>query len=332
MFLQVLRMKEIIFINRNTNRWKAFEDLLNGPDKDNPDKLADLFVQITDDLSYARTYYPKSTVVKYLNNLAYRSHQLIYVNKKENKKRLKYFWVKEFPLHIYGVRKYIVYSLLIMFVSMTIGVVSTLNDTTFVRLILGDTYVNMTLHNIDQGDPMAVYKEMNQADMFLGITFNNILVSIYAFLFGLFFSIGTAYMLFNNGVMLGAFLTFFWQKGLLGTAMLTIWIHGTLEIFAITVAGAAGIILGNSILFPGTYSRLTSFKNGVKKSLKTVLGVTPLFVVAGFLEGFITRYTETPVSIKLGIIALSLIFIIWYFFIFPVKLFKKITMENTTNK
>jgi uncharacterized membrane protein SpoIIM required for sporulation len=318
-------MKEIVFINRNSNRWKEFEDILNSSDRDNPDKLADLFVQVTDDLSYARTFYPKGKVVKYLNNLTFRSHQLIYVNQKENKKRLKLFWIKEYPLHIYGIRKYILYSLLILLVSVTIGVISALNDDTFVRLILGDSYVNMTLNNIDKGDPLAVYKGMNQADMFLGITFNNILVSIYAFLFGLFLSIGTAYMLFKNGVMIGAFLTFFYQNGLLGNAMLTIWIHGTLEIFAICVAGAAGIILGNSILFPGTYGRLTSFKKGVKKSLKTIIGVLPLFVVAGFLEGFITRYTDMPTAIRLGIILSSLAFIVWYFFILPPRLFRKIT-------
>jgi len=321
-------MKEIVFVNRNSDRWKQFEELLSGTDRDNPDKLADLFIQVTDDLAYARTYYPKSTVVKYLNNLAFRSHQLIYVNKKENKKRLQLFWIQEFPLHIYSIRKYILFSLLILLISVLIGVVSTLNDDTFVRLILGDSYVNMTLSNIDKGDPLAVYKQMNQADMFLGITLNNILVSVYAFLFGLLFSVGTAYLLFQNGVMLGTFMTLFYQKGLLGSAMLTIWIHGTLEIFAIVVAGAAGIILGNSILFPGTYSRFTSFTKGVKKSVKTIIGIVPLFIVAGFFEGFITRYTSMPVAIRLGIILSSLIFIVWYFFVLPVKLFKKITEKK----
>jgi len=265
LFQQVFIMKEITFVNKNSKRWKDFEDLLNSHNKDNPDKLAELFIQVTDDLAFARTYYQGSTVTKYLNNLAMQSHQLIYVNKKENKKRLSRFWNVEFPLHLHGIRKYIIYSLIITLISVSIGVVSTLNDNTFIRLILGDSYVNMTIHNIEKGDPLAVYKQANQSDMFLGITFNNIMVSIYIYLSGLLFSIGSAYLLFKNGLMLGAFLTFFFQKGLLGTAMLTIWIHGTLEVFAIVIAGAAGMILGNSILFPGTHSRGTSFMKGVKK-------------------------------------------------------------------
>lgn len=321
-------MKEIVFINRNGNRWKQFEQMLTGPDKENPDKLAELFIQITDDLALARTYYPESDVTKYLNNLAFRAHQLIYINKKENRKRFQLFWLTEYPLHLSTIKKYISYSLLIFFIATGIGIVSTLNDDTFVRLILGDSYVNMTINNIDNGDPMAVYKQMNQMDMFLGITLNNIMVAIYVFIFGVFISIGTAYFLFQNGVMLGAFLTFFYQKGLLADAMLVIWIHGTLEIFAIIVAGAAGITLGNSILFPGTYGRRTSFVCGVKKSLKTLIGVLPLFVVAGFFEGFVTRYSNMHDALKLTIILSSLVFIIWYFFIYPYKINQKL-MHNT---
>ncbi|MFH0866892.1 MAG: stage II sporulation protein M [Bacteroidota bacterium] len=317
-------MKEINFINQNTERWNLYDKMLDGVDHENPDKLSDMFIQVTDDLSFARTNYPKSSITRYLNSIAFRLHQLIYINKKEDKKRFNMFWKQEFPLHIHNLKKYIYYSLIIFLVSMSIGAVSTLNDDTFVRMILGDDYVNMTLENMDKGDPLAVYKNMNQTDMFLGITFNNIKVSFYAYILGIIISIGTGYVLFYNGLMLGSFLAFFYQKGFFADAMLTIWIHGTLEIFAIIMAGAAGIILGNSILFPGTYSRLHSFMTGVKKSLKIAVGIIPMYVVAGFLEGFITRYTGAPVVIRLFIIFSSLAFIIWYFFILPGRLYKKI--------
>lgn len=316
-------MKEINFINRNTERWTMYEKILDGTDSENPDKLSDMFIQLTDDLSFARTFYPRSSVTNYLNSITFRVHQLIYVNKKEEKSRLKMFWVHEFPLHLYNVRKYIYYSLIIFILSMAIGTVSTLNDDTFVRIILGDDYVNMTLHNMEKGDPMAVYNSMNQTDMFFGITFNNIRVSFYAFILGVFFSIGTAYILFYNGVMLGSFLAFFYQKGFFEEAMQTIWIHGTLEIFAIIMAGAAGIMLGNSILFPDTYSRLHSFMKGVKASLKIAIGIVPMYIAAGFFEGFVTRYSLMPLAVKLFIIFSSLAFIIWYFFILPELLYKK---------
>jgi len=136
-------------------------------------------------------------------------------------------------------------------------------------------------------------------------------------------SFGTGYILFQNGIMLGAFQYFFHTHDLLLTSALSIWIHGTLEISAIIIAGAAGIIMGNSILFPGTYSRLDSFKHGARKGLKLIIGLVPIFIVAGFLEGVVTRQTQWPSYLKLFIIILSALFIIFYFVIYPIYLKRK---------
>ena len=108
--------------------------------------------------------------------------------------------------------------------------------------------------------------------------------------------------------------------GLLAAALLTVWIHGTLEIAAIVVAGCAGLVIGNSILFPGTYSRGHSFRRGARQGLKIAIGLVPIFVVAGLLEGFVTRYTEMPVWLSLAIIGASLVFAVWYFILYPLCL------------
>ncbi|MBN1252404.1 MAG: stage II sporulation protein M [Bacteroidales bacterium] len=315
-------MKEIAFINSNINRWKKFEKDIDSKLDKNPDEIAALYIQITDDLSYCRTFYPESNTLSYLNQLASKAHLNIYKNKKENKNKLKIFWKYEFPLILYTHKKFIYISLIIFLISALIGSLSAANDNTFVRLILGDQYVDMTIDNIQKGDPMAVYKQAIQTDMFLAITFNNIKVSFMAFIMGIFIAFGTVYILLYNGIMLGSFQYFFYDYGLLKHSVLTIWIHGTLEIFAIIMAGAAGLILGSSILFPNTYSRLQSFKFGVKTGIKIIIGIIPLFIVAGFLEGFVTRYTEAPNFLRAGIIIASLIFIVWYFFIYPNKLYK----------
>jgi len=222
----------------------------------------------------------------------------------------------------------IIISFSIFFLSMLIGVVSSAGDSGFVRLIMGDSYVNMTLENIDKGDPLAVYKQMNGVDMFLGITFNNIRVSFIAFMFGLLISFGTAWVLISNGIMLGAFQYFFHIHNLLFESVLVIWIHGTLEISAIIIAGAAGLVLGNSILFPGTYSRLQSFMINSKEGLKMIVSLIPIFITAGFLEAFVTRHTGMPVFFSLTIILSSLAFVVWYFIIYPSKIYNKIAGEN----
>ena len=117
--------------------------------------------------------------------------------------------------------------------------------------------------------------------------------------------------------MLGVFHTFLYDQGALGTSLLAVYVHGTIEISSIVVAGAAGLVMGNSLLFPGTYSRKVAFVKGAIRGLKIVVGLVPFFIVAGFLESFVTRYTNMPLVVNLGIIGLSLALIIGYFLIWP---------------
>ncbi len=320
-------MREAAFLKQNADKWKQFESLLAESTRANPDQLADLFVQLTDDLSYARTFYPQSKTTQYLNTLAIRVHQAIYRNKKESRSRFITFWKQEVPLVMWESRKEMLYALIIFVVAMAIGVLSAANDDAFVRLILGDSYVNQTLANIDNGDPMAIYKGSDEISMFSYITFNNIRVSFFAFVAGLLFSFGTAYVLFQNGVMLGAFEYFFHERDLLFTSILSIWIHGTLEISAIIIAGGAGLVLGNSLLFPGTYSRRASFMRGAKQGVKIIVGLLPIFIIAGFLESFVTRYTDMPIAVSAGIILCSLGFVLWYFILYPRSLYRQASLD-----
>ena len=325
-------MKEVQFIKNNSERWREVELFLSKKTSfKDPDMLAELFIQLTDDLSYSKTFYPQSKTTQYLNSLTSKVHQSVYKNKKEKRSRFISFWKNELPEIFFLRRKELLISFIIFFISVIIGIVSSAGDTGFVRLILGDSYVNMTLENIDQGDALAVYKQMNGVDMFMGITFNNIRVSFYAFMSGLLLSVGTILLLLYNGIMLGTFHHFFFERNLLFEALSIIWIHGTIEISSIIIAGAAGLILGNSILFPKTYSRRQSFLIAAKDGVKIIIGLIPLFIVAGFLESFVTRYTNMPVIINLTIILSSLSFIIWYVIIYPFKLSRRAKNESKEN-
>ena len=313
-------MREVTFLHQNADRWKAFERILAGSGRRDPDELASLFVQLTDDLSYAKTHYPDSKTTLYLQQLAAQAHQLVYTNKKERGSRLVSFWVQELPAVIRSAHKPMLAALLVFLISTGIGALSAAYDSGFVRLILGDAYVNMTLENIQNGDPMAVYKSSKPLDMFLAITVNNVRVSFLAFVLGIVFSVGTGFVLFKNGVMVGAFQYFFYEHGLLGTSMLVIYIHGALELSAIVIAGGAGFVLGNSILFPGTYTRFESFVRGARRGLKLIVGLVPIFIAAGFLEGFVTRHTSMPLPLSLAIIFGSFAAIVWYFVVLPKSL------------
>jgi uncharacterized membrane protein SpoIIM required for sporulation len=313
-------MKEAAFIKQNKKRWEEFEKIVKNPRQAEPDRLAELFIQVTDDLSFARTQYPDSRTTRYLNGLASMVHLEIYKNKKEDKNRFISFWKEELPNIMYEVQRPLLYAFVIFLAAGAIGAISTMYDDTFVRLILTDGYVNMTLENIKNGNPTAVYSTSDELAMFIFITWNNIFVSFRVFVFGIFASLGTAIFLIYNGIMVGTFIMFFAQEQQLGQALPVIMLHGTIELSSIVIAAAAGFTMGNSLLFPGTYSRLESFKKGAVKGLKIVMGLVPFFIAAGFIESFITRYAFMPISLKVLIIALSTIMMIYYFVIYPLRI------------
>lgn len=316
-------MRESLFVKKNQSKWTSLEQFLAKKSKLSPSELADLYLEVADDLNYARTFYPESQVFHYLNQLASTYHREVYQDKKLGSRSILNFYLREFPLmfHQYLPVLAIAFAVFALFALM--GAYSTHTESAFVRSILGDAYVNKTLANIESGDPMAVYKSMNEVDMFLGITVNNIRVSMIAFVAGIFLGLGTVLVLMYNGVMVGSFQYFFRTQDLFWESARTIWIHGTIEISVIIIAGCAGMVLGKGILFPGTYSRLASFQRAMKDGLKILVSTVPFFIVAGFLESFVTRYTEMPDWLSILIILGSLSLILFYYVFLPLKLYKQ---------
>ncbi|QNJ98440.1 stage II sporulation protein M [Constantimarinum furrinae] len=322
-------MREAAFARQNKDKWLRFENVLRNNIQMHPDELSALYLEVTDHLSYAQTFYPQSNTLQYLNSLSVLAHQKIYKTKRESRTRFITFYTREFPLFFSQYHKQLLIAFVTFLLFGIIGAYSAATDGDFVRLILGDGYVNMTLDNIDKGDPMAVYKDMGEMNMFLGITVNNIRVALLAFAFGMFLGLGTLFILMRNAIMLGSFQYFFYEQGLLWESARTIWIHGTIEISVIIIAGCAGLVLGNSILFPGTYTRLQSFVRGAKDGLKILLSTIPFFIIAGFLEGFVTRHTEMPDWLALLIIGGTFYLIVYYYIIYPIKLKRRNEGENS---
>ncbi|HVV56369.1 MAG TPA: stage II sporulation protein M [Mucilaginibacter sp.] len=315
-------MREPLFVKQNAEKWAGFEQV---PASD-PDEVADRFIQITDDLAYAKTFYPKSKTTAYLNGLAAKLHQSIYKNRTERSNRFITFWKTELPLLFKTYEKQLLYAFLFFVIFTLMGVLSAKYDDNFIRLILGNDYVDMTNDNIAKGHPFGIYNSQGEFRMFFMIASNNIYVSLITFVCGIVFSVGSVYLLFRNGLMLGSFEYYFFSKGLGMQSVLVIFIHGTIEISSLIIAGAAGLVLGNSLLFPKTYTRLESVKRGAKDGMKMAIGLAPLFIIAAFFEGFVTRHTGMPVWLSVSILGASLLFIIWYIIIYPNKIYKNQTL------
>lgn len=310
-------MREATFIQQNKDRWESYS-----LPTDDPDELAKRFAMLVDDLAYAKAHYPYSNLVSYINAKAAAQYLSIYKNKK-SEKSLKAFWMEEVPLVLYKNRKTLLYAFLFFALFLGIGLFSAWQDPAFIRGILGGQYVDMTENNIARGNPFGVYKEMDATAMFLTIAFNNIKVAFLCFASGILLSIGTVAILLQNGLMVGAFEYMFIAHNLGAESICVVFVHGTLELSAIVVSGCAGLTMGNAILFPGTYTRMQSFKRGARDGIKIMLTLVPIFLVAAIFESYVTRYTNMPIWISISILILSLTFMIWYYVWLPSQVFRK---------
>jgi uncharacterized membrane protein SpoIIM required for sporulation len=319
-------VREGLFIKKNIDKWRKYQ--YEAPT--DPDEMAQQFTELVNDLGYSKTFYPHSKVTQYLNDLASRIYLTIYRNKREESSRIARFFKTELPLTIRRHHREILYAFLIFTGFAIMAAFSAAHDETFVRGVLGDGYVEMTEDNISKGDPFGVYKQSNPLNMFAYIALNNIYVSFQVFVWGILFGLGTVHMLFTNGVMVGSFQYYFFAKNLGWQSVLVIWCHGTLEISAIILSGSAGLILGNSFLFPGSHKRLHSLMHGAKDGMKLMISLVPILLVAAFLEGFVTRYSYSsmPYWVSILILAVSFIFITWYFVWYPIQVQRRTKAEK----
>ncbi|MCE3295439.1 MAG: hypothetical protein K0R65_1153 [Crocinitomicaceae bacterium] len=328
-------MKETRFIEQNKKKWNRFEKLSESQTKD-PEELSSLYMDITDDLSYAQTFYNRRTVKVYLNQLAQRVYTGLHIQKGESFKKVLQVWKISLPLEIYRARKNLLFALIVFMVWATLGAVSTHYNADFPRIVLGDMYVDITNENIAKGKPLDIYQDESNLGMFIDIATNNLRVAFLCFIFGIFFTIGTHIFLFQNAVMVGTFQYFFATKGLLITSFLGIWIHGAFEISAIVLAAGAGITMGNGWLFPGNYTRMQSLQLSAKRGLKIMLSLVPFIIIAGFLESYVTaNYLSLPEWSKWALILFSFGIILFYYVIYPAIVARKypelVNAEETVN-
>ncbi len=322
-------MREIAFIKQNKEKWLGIEQIIDGKLKKNPDDLSSLYINLINDLSFAQTYYPKSKTTVYLNFLSSQIFQKIYKTKRIEENRLWYFFKTEIPLLVYQYRRFLWYAFGFFILFCAIGLVSAMFDKDFAKLILGEDYINQTLENIKKGNAVAIYGSGSNWGSAIAIIFNNLKVGALLYCYGIFAGVGTLFVLLQNSIMLGTFQYFFQEHGKLEDSARGIWLHGVFEIFGMVVESMAGLILGASILFPKTYSRLNSMKIGFRDSFKIFLSTVPFTIFAGIIEGFITRYAlQMPVILNIIIIFGTLSVIAFYYFVYPKMVFNSLKSDR----
>ena len=327
-------MRETLFIKKNKEKWEAYD---TEPTTD-PNILSERFVHILDDLAYAQTFYPKGKTVEYLNERAVLFYNEIYKKKKEPVSKLFKYWAVDLPLVIKSNQKFILLALVLFLLMVLLGSLSAIYIPDFFDSIQPG-YLQATRDNIESGNPFGIYGGDGRTKSFLEITFHNItLAFVLDFIGGISMGIVSTYSLLINGMMVGGFHYMFYEAGLGWQFFLVVLIHGTFELFAVVLAVAAGYRLLHSAIFIGTYKRIESIKQGAKDGVQLMVLVFLLLLVAGFLEGYITRLAAAsiatkslddfmPIWLSISLLISFFSFLVWYFGTYPIKVAKANTVR-----
>jgi uncharacterized membrane protein SpoIIM required for sporulation len=133
---------------------------------------------------------------------------------------------------------------------------------------------------------------------------HNISVTMLMVAAGITFGLGTAYLLALNGLLIGAVAALCFKHGMSLELWSFVLPHGSFEISALVIAGAAGLILGHALIDPGPYRRAEFLSFRARETVRLALGCVPLLVVAGIIEAFFSPSPAGP-WLKLTVAAIS---------------------------
>ena len=271
-------------------------------------ELALLYRQTAADLSTAREQDATGALARYLNDLLGRSHNLVYAEAAKSRPAGALpFLLDGFPETFQRTLPCTLTALALFVAGALTGVALAVADPGFERFILNGQMMDtierreMWTHGIVSVKPYASSAIMT----------NNIAVSIAACATGMLAGLGPVYMMLANGLLIGVIGTACFRAGM----SLPLWSfvapHGVLELPAIFIAGGAGLLLGKGILFPGNQPRRDSIAEAGRDAVRLLLGVIPVLVLAGIVEGFVSP-TATPAGAKFAIGAGLFVLLAWY--------------------
>jgi uncharacterized membrane protein SpoIIM required for sporulation len=260
-------------------------------------ELGLLYRQIASDLSTVREDPASRQISDYLNQLLGRAHNLIYMGRKTNAAGIVQFFRVTYPRLFRENLAYPLTAFLIFLAAAIVGTALCFSDPGFERYFLGGRMIDTIEQHRMWTQSVVSIKPL--ASSF--ILTNNISVACATFAMGILAGLGTVYMLFFNGLLIGVIGTACWQAGMSRQLWSFVAPHGVLELPAIFIAGGAGLLLARGLLFPGTMPRRDSVVEAGGRAVRLVLGVIPMLVVAGFIEGYLSPSNfPAPLKFALG--------------------------------
>jgi uncharacterized membrane protein SpoIIM required for sporulation len=247
-------------------------------------ELGLLYRQTASDLATVREDVTSNQLSFYLNQLLGRAHNLIYMGHKQKISGLVGFYAETFP----QVFRETFWQTFLAFLIFTVTGIATwavtIHDPAFAHRMLGPEMM-ATIEKHEMWTKSIVTIKPLAAS---GIMTNNLAVCFTTFAMGITAGIGTIYMMFTNGLLIGVIGAATWQAGM----ALQLWSfvagHGALELPAIFISGGAGLEIARGMLFPGLLPRRESLALAGGRAARLMIGIIPMLVVAGVIEGFVS--------------------------------------------
>lgn len=265
-------------------------------------KLAEDFRSLARDLSLAREILPNSRITAYLELLLTKTHELIHRPANSIRHELKKIFTHDCPQIMQQTRKPILATCYIFVASILAGWLLVNNNPDLAGLIA-------SAHMIEQVQSGKLWTDdllniMPSSVLSFSIMSNNIMVTFFAFALGVFFGLGTLYILILNGIMLGGAFAFTAQYSMDGRLFEFVVAHGIVELSVICIGAALGFKLGQALVRPGTRSRSAAFQKAVADAGKVLVVVIPFLVGAGLIEGYISPNHEfsLPFRCTVGVV------------------------------
>ncbi len=294
-------MISVSWLNKRQSYWSRLESLLarvkeqglHGLSRSELRELGLLYRQTATDLSAVRGDPRSVQQSRYLNQLLGRAHNAIYSGQKKTVGGIWQFYRRDYPRIFRQFLPYTAVATAIFLVGAIAGMFFVLSDPDYMREFLPPQLVasieghEMWTHSIVSVKPQASSAIMT----------NNLSVSFMAFASGITAGIGTLYLLFFNGIMIGVIGTACAAYGMSVPLWSFVSPHGVLELPAIFIAGSAGLRLARALLFPGVLSRRDSVAVGGTEAVRLLVGVIPMLIVAGTIEAFFSP-SSVPTTLK----------------------------------
>jgi uncharacterized membrane protein SpoIIM required for sporulation len=267
-------------------------------------ELGLLYRQTASDLATVREDVTSNQLTFYLNQLLGRAHNLIYMGHKQKISGLVRFYTQTFPRVFRETFPQTFLAFLIFTVTGIATWAVTIHDPAFAHRMLGPEMM-ATIEKREMWTKSIVTIKPLAAS---GIMTNNLAVCFTTFAMGITAGIGTIYMMFTNGMLIGVIGAATWQAGMALQLWTFVAAHGALELPAIFISGGAGLEIARGMLFPGLLPRRESLALAGGRAARLMIGIVPMLVVAGIIEGFVSPSgLATPLKFLLsGVLLVAL--------------------------